>query len=108
MPEPAHAPAAPVAAPSAVEQIAAVPETQVEAVLSLQRTAGNRATRRAIGRAPDERTEEINRWADEIATLCNEGSADSFNQAYGKLAALDIKLLLDVLARLRQQAALAP
>jgi hypothetical protein len=108
MPEPAHAPAPPALAPSVVEQTTAVPETQVEAVLSLQRTAGNRATRRALGRAPDERTEEINRWADEIARLSNQATADSLNQAYGKLAGMEIKLLLDVLARLRQQAALGP
>src|ERR1700754_4561103 len=108
MAEPAHAPAAPVAAPSVVDQIAAVPDTQIETVLSLQRTAGNRATRRALGRAPDDRTEEIDRYADEVGKLCNEQTGDSLTKAFEKLAGLEIKLLLDVLARLRQQGGLAP
>ncbi|WP_157592259.1 hypothetical protein [Solirubrobacter soli] len=102
MPEPAHAPAPPAPAVSVAEQIAAVPDAQVEAVLSLQRTAGNRATRRAIGRAPDDRTEEIDRHAADVGNGLSQQTADAHNTAFRILAGLDMKLLLDVLARMRQ------
>jgi len=48
MPEPAHAPAPPAAAPVVAPQVGALPDSQVEVVLSLQRTAGNQAVCRGI------------------------------------------------------------
>ena len=69
MREPARTPETEVAAPVAIPAGATGPmllEGQVDAVLSLQRTAGNRATIRAIGRKPDERTVEIERHAGDV------------------------------------------
>jgi hypothetical protein len=110
MPEPAHVPApqapVPVAAPASVPFVGALPESQVDAVLSLQRTAGNRATGRALGRKPDERTEEIDRHAADVGAGLAQDTADAHDTAFGELAKLDMKLLLDVLARMRQQGTL--
>jgi hypothetical protein len=107
MPEPAHAPAPPAAAPVVLQPAGALPESQVDAVLSLQRTAGNRATGRALGRAADPRTEEIDRHAADVAAAFAQETADAHNSAFRILAGLDMKLLLDVLARMRQQATLS-
>jgi hypothetical protein len=110
MPEPAHVPApqapVPVAAPTAAPFVGALPESQVDAVLSLQRTAGNRATGRALGRKPDERTEEIDRHAADVAAGLAQDDAGAHDTAFAELAKLDMKLLLDVLARMRQQGTL--
>jgi hypothetical protein len=107
MPEPAHVPAPQAPAPAVIEQISAVPESQVEVVLSLQRTVGNRATGRALGRAGDPRTEEIDRHATDVAAGFEQQTADAHNAAFRILAGLDMKMLLDVLARMRQQGTLA-
>ncbi len=62
-------------------------EGQVDAVLSLQRTAGNRATIRAIGRKPDERTAEIERHADEVTTGVQSQDAAAIEAAFAVLHA---------------------
>ena len=99
-------PAPPAAAPVVAPQVGALPDSQVEVVLSLQRTAGNRATGRALGRTADERTEEIDRHAADVAAGLEQETADAHNAAFRILAGIDMKLLLDVLGRMRQQGTL--
>ena len=94
------------AAPIAAPQVAALPESQVEAVLSLQRTGGQPGDRARAGpeggrthrgdRSPRRRRGRRPRAED----------ADAHNAAFGILAGLEMKLLLDVLARMRQQGTL--
>ena len=83
MREPARTPETQVAAPVATPAGPMLLEGQVDAVLSLQRTAGNRATIRAIGRKPDERTAEIERHADEVTTGVQSQDAAAIEAAFG-------------------------
>ena len=79
--DPRPAGAVPVASPAAAPFVGALPESQVDVVLSLQRTAGNRATGRALGRKPDERTEEIDRHAADVGAGLAQDTADAHDTA---------------------------
>jgi hypothetical protein len=114
VPEHVAAPAAAPAPPALAPAPAVVLEGSVEAVLALQRTAGNQATIRALSRAVDERTatieqhvaaiqESLGKVPDDKSTP--EG-ADAIGAIFGRLAGLDMPLMLDVCARLRQLGAL--
>ena len=97
---------APVPSPAVAAPVPIALAGSVDAVIALQRTAGNQATGRALGRKLDERTAEIERHVGDVSAAVESHDEGMIDTAFTGVARLDIKLLLDVMARLRQAGAI--